>query len=242
MSQSKPFEWCCSPIHRRSQLAFSFKDICPFSGWKFLPNIVSIFNDSPCLAVCIPIHRDQWPGWPAAEITLGMGSANEGRCYKVTPPLIGWAHTQHDLYCWHVSDSQGLSVGMLLTPWIFCHHLSSFIISFNGLLSNLTANHDMDWLMKSGLSLRAVEAYSKVSVTLFWNNDWKFLPNMVSIYDESPCLAVCVPIHIDQWPGWPGAGITLGMGTANERQCYKVTSSLIDQFHRCGCSRWLVAN
>ena len=26
-------------------------------------------------------------------IILGMGSANEGRRYYVTPPLIGWAYT-----------------------------------------------------------------------------------------------------------------------------------------------------
>ena len=27
-----------------------------------------------------------------------MGSANERRCYIVTPSLIGWAHTQNDLW------------------------------------------------------------------------------------------------------------------------------------------------
>ena len=30
-------------------------------------------------------------------IILGMGSANERRRYTVTPPLIGWFHTQNDL-------------------------------------------------------------------------------------------------------------------------------------------------
>ena len=29
---------------------------------------------------------------------LGMGSANERRCYIVTMPLIGWAHTKNDPY------------------------------------------------------------------------------------------------------------------------------------------------
>ena len=29
-------------------------------------------------------------------IILGEGSANERRCNTVTPPLIGWAHTQND--------------------------------------------------------------------------------------------------------------------------------------------------
>ena len=29
-----------------------------------------------------------------SSITLGMGSANENRCYIVTSPAIGWAHTQ----------------------------------------------------------------------------------------------------------------------------------------------------
>ena len=29
-------------------------------------------------------------------VILGMGSANEGRCYNVTSPLIGSAHTQND--------------------------------------------------------------------------------------------------------------------------------------------------
>ena len=33
-------------------------------------------------------------------IVLGMGSANERRYYIVTPPLIGWAHTQNDP-SWH---------------------------------------------------------------------------------------------------------------------------------------------
>ena len=32
-----------------------------------------------------------------AGIILGMGSANERRRYIITPPLIGWAHTQNAL-------------------------------------------------------------------------------------------------------------------------------------------------
>ena len=32
----------------------------------------------------------------SSGIILGMGSANERRCYIVMPPLIGWAHTQND--------------------------------------------------------------------------------------------------------------------------------------------------
>ena len=35
----------------------------------------------------------------AARI-MGMGSAKERRRYIVTPPLIGWAHTQDDPWCW----------------------------------------------------------------------------------------------------------------------------------------------
>ena len=31
-----------------------------------------------------------------ARIILGMGMANERRCYNVTPSLIGWAHTKSD--------------------------------------------------------------------------------------------------------------------------------------------------
>ena len=31
-------------------------------------------------------------------ITLGMGSANERRCYNATPPPIARAHTQNDLW------------------------------------------------------------------------------------------------------------------------------------------------
>ena len=27
---------------------------------------------------------------------MGMGSANERRCYNVTPSFIGWAHAQND--------------------------------------------------------------------------------------------------------------------------------------------------
>ena len=30
-------------------------------------------------------------------IILGVGSANERGCYKVTSSVIGWAHTQNDL-------------------------------------------------------------------------------------------------------------------------------------------------
>ena len=33
-----------------------------------------------------------------SKIILSMGSANESRCYIVTPPLIGWAHIHHDLW------------------------------------------------------------------------------------------------------------------------------------------------
>ena len=33
-----------------------------------------------------------------SEINLGMGPANERRRYIVTPPLIGWAHTQNDAW------------------------------------------------------------------------------------------------------------------------------------------------
>ena len=31
-------------------------------------------------------------------IILGMGSANERRCYNVRSSLTGWAHTQNDPY------------------------------------------------------------------------------------------------------------------------------------------------
>ena len=34
-------------------------------------------------------------------IILGMDSANERRRYIVTPPLIGWAHTQKDPWILH---------------------------------------------------------------------------------------------------------------------------------------------
>ena len=44
------------------------------------------------------------------EIFLGLVSANEGRCYTVTPALIGWAHAKSDFcthcgnsFCWHRS-------------------------------------------------------------------------------------------------------------------------------------------
>ena len=33
-----------------------------------------------------------------SEIILCMGSANETQCYKVPPSLVGWAHTQNDLW------------------------------------------------------------------------------------------------------------------------------------------------
>ena len=33
---------------------------------------------------------------PSSEIILGMGSANERRCYIVTSSLIGWAHSHND--------------------------------------------------------------------------------------------------------------------------------------------------
>ena len=36
-------------------------------------------------------------------IILGMDSANERRHCIVTPPLIGWAHTQND-YCYVKRD------------------------------------------------------------------------------------------------------------------------------------------
>ena len=34
-----------------------------------------------------------------AGIILGMGSANERRCYNVTPSLIGWGYTQNYPWC-----------------------------------------------------------------------------------------------------------------------------------------------
>ena len=37
------------------------------------------------------MHQGKYTG-----IILGMGSANERRRYIITPPLIGWAHTQND--------------------------------------------------------------------------------------------------------------------------------------------------
>ena len=41
--------------------------------------------------------RGRWnPGHVNPRIILGMGSANEKRCYSVTPSLIGYAHTQKD--------------------------------------------------------------------------------------------------------------------------------------------------
>ena len=39
----------------------------------------------------------------AAEIILGMVLANERRRYKVTPPLIGWAHTPND-HIWSIKS------------------------------------------------------------------------------------------------------------------------------------------
>ena len=42
---------------------------------------------------------------PVAGILLGMGSANKRKSYIVTPPLIGWAHTQNDLGSWHHSET-----------------------------------------------------------------------------------------------------------------------------------------
>ena len=38
------------------------------------------------------VHRQR------PQIILGMGSANERRHYNVTSSLIGWAHTQNDLW------------------------------------------------------------------------------------------------------------------------------------------------
>ena len=35
------------------------------------------------------------PFYLASGIILGVGSASERRRYYVTPPLIGWAHTQN---------------------------------------------------------------------------------------------------------------------------------------------------
>ena len=46
-----------------------------------------------------------------SRIILGMVSANERRRYYVTPPLIGWAHTQNDPWLWtHKRHSK---------PWVF---------------------------------------------------------------------------------------------------------------------------
>ena len=41
--------------------------------------------------ISIPVVPDEEP-----KISLSMGSANERRCYCVTPSLIGWAHSQTD--------------------------------------------------------------------------------------------------------------------------------------------------
>ena len=40
----------------------------------------------------------------SAGIILRMGSATERRRYSVTPPLIGWAHTQNDTYSSNLSS------------------------------------------------------------------------------------------------------------------------------------------
>ena len=51
--------------------------------------------------------RESWS--VCSVIIMGIGLANERRCYIVTPPLIGWAHTQNDHWC-HRSVSLVLSL------------------------------------------------------------------------------------------------------------------------------------
>ena len=41
-------------------------------------------------------HEPRESSKSGSGIILGIGSANEGRCYNVTSSLIGWAHTQNN--------------------------------------------------------------------------------------------------------------------------------------------------
>ena len=57
-----------------------------------------------------------------ALIDLGMGSANEGQHYKVTPSLIGWAHIKNDL----LSVTRGNSV-----DWVYVEPFNNKAIFFS---------------------------------------------------------------------------------------------------------------
>ena len=68
------------------------------------------------------LDPDSPQSFTASGIILRMGSAKEGRRYIVTSSLIGWAHTQNDLWSW-VGWAMGFaSMGQLvfaLVPSVF---------------------------------------------------------------------------------------------------------------------------
>ena len=60
---------------------------------------------TPCLLWSVPSdHRIYLEIYlfDVAGIILCMRQANERRRYKVTPCLIGWAHTQYDHWCFNI--------------------------------------------------------------------------------------------------------------------------------------------
>ena len=73
---------------------YSFDVNCFQCAKNFIVVVSLWFNNfgESVIAVCLIIVSD------ASGIILGMGSANEKRCYNVTSSLIGWAHTQNDTY------------------------------------------------------------------------------------------------------------------------------------------------
>ena len=58
-------------------------------------------------------------------VFLCMGLANERRRYIVTPPLIGWAHTQKDP--WDPAGSQHREVDALVMGSFFSSYLKCII-------------------------------------------------------------------------------------------------------------------
>ena len=56
-----------------------------YQWWAQLLIVIAFYVSKSCMVI---LHL-------IAGIILGMGSANERRCYIVMPPLIGWASTQN---------------------------------------------------------------------------------------------------------------------------------------------------
>ena len=66
-------------------------------------------------------------------IILGMGSANERKRFIVTPPLIGWAHTQND--AWHVDGSVqdcSTSTANVLATTTYCTTFYNYVYPLPG--------------------------------------------------------------------------------------------------------------